>query len=436
MIRGYRLVLRWGKSLHAWVYDATTLIRLSVLVVVPLVMAVVTWLSNISDLVAFLLFPPLAAGTYSLIVDPRDASPRLFVGGITTGALSGWAAVIVTESMTGAAVAGAVPPAGAAMSVLFAGLTSWMFRLEEPAAFSTALLVLVTGTSEVVYVGGMIASTLMVAGGFLVYRDQVYAPGVEYLYHTIGQAHSVVVPVTDATGTARAHFAAQLAAGAGSRGRIVLLNAAEEAPSETGRETATEVARELEVRYDVDTDVVVTSRDPAAAEIATVAQDTTSDLIVAPFDPETPEDFLPFVRAPVDVIGLKTVPDRRSWARILVGISGREQTDRTLVEIADRIGTELSLYHYSKPGGRRRERERLLADLLETTTATTDTRIGDTPPDQFFPHAAAGYNLLAVGASMDRRAVSRTVVPPRFYTVDADCDIAVVNRSDRPPAVE
>lgn len=423
-------------SARARLSDSTTLVRVSVLVVVPFVMAIVTWLSNVSDLVAFLLFPPLAAGTYSLIVNPREASPRLFVAGITAGALSGWAAVVATGAGTEAGSDIVVSPTGAALSVLFAGLTSWLFNLEEPAAFSTALLVLVTGTNEAVYVGGMVASTLIVATAFLLYRDRVYTPGVQYLYHTLDGAHSVVVPIAGATGTARAHFAAQLAAGEKSSGRIVLVGAVQEATPGTSNTPVETLASTLTADYGVDTDVVVTRDEPTPADVTTVAQDTVSDLIVAPFDPATPETFLPFLRAPTDVIGLKTTPDRRAWQRILVGISGREQTDRTLVELADRIGTELSLYHYSKPGDRRRGRERLLSDLVDVATATVDTRIGNTPPEQFFQRAAAGYDLVAVGASMDRQTFSRAVAPPRFYTIEAGCDIAVINRSETPPAVE
>ena len=433
MVSTHRLLERVEYSVRARLSDSTTLIRLSVLVVVPLIVAVVTWLSNVSDLVAFLLFPPLAAGTYSLIINPRDASPRTFVAGITAGALCGWGAVVITDSVAGGTGGGFVSPTGAALSVLLAGLASWAFHLEEPAAFSTALLVLVTGTSEAIYVAGMLASTLIVAAGFLLYRDRVYTPGVEYLYHTLDVAHSVVVPVTEPAGATRAHFAAQLAVDSESTGRIVLVGTASEDAQAGAIE---ELGATLEGTYGIDTELVVTSTEPTAAETTTVAQDTASDLVVAPFDPTAPESFLPFLRAPTDVIGLKTTPNRRSWDRILVGISGREQTDRTLVEVADRIGSELSLYHYTKPGEQRQARERLLGDLIDSVTATADTRIGSTPPEEFFPRAAAGYDLLAVGASMDRRALSRAVVPPRFYTVDADCDIAVINRTETPPAPE
>lgn len=427
-----RLLRRWQHVLRTRLSDARTITRLSVLVGVPFVVAIVTWLSNVSDLVAFLLFPPLAAGTYSLIVDPQGASVRMFVAGITAGALSGWAAVLVVGAVPTVLGAGPVSPAGAAVSVLFAGLVSLLVGLEEPAAFSTALLVLVTGTSEAVYVGGMVASTLLVAGAFLLYRDRIYTPGIEYLYHTLEEVHSVVVPLAGPEGRSRGHFAGQLAAD-DSGGRVVLVTAAAETTPTDTATTVEELATEIETAYGVSTEIVVTDREPTAPEAATIARETASDLILAPFDPTQPQELVPFLRTGVDVVGLKTTPGRTLWERILIGVSGREQTDRSLVDLADRIGTELSLYHYSKTGESDAQRDRLLASLVRMTTAVVDTRIGTTPPEQFFPRATDGYELLVVGASMDRAAVSRAVLPPQFYTVEADCDIAVVNRSVEGP---
>ncbi|WP_379777176.1 HPP family protein [Haloarcula pelagica] len=89
---------RHMRALRRWLENTQNLLHLSVLVIVPLLIALVTWLSNISPIVSFLVYPPLASGTYTLFADPgsRYADPRRFVGGMTAGALSGWVALELT----------------------------------------------------------------------------------------------------------------------------------------------------------------------------------------------------------------------------------------------------------------------------------------------------------------------------------------------------
>jgi len=44
---------------------------------------------------------------------------------------------------------------------------TWGLSLEEPTAFSTALLLLVTGAERLTYVTGIAVSSLLIAGVFL-----------------------------------------------------------------------------------------------------------------------------------------------------------------------------------------------------------------------------------------------------------------------------
>jgi len=76
----------------AWLETTRNLLHVSVLVVVPLVVAAVVAVSNALEAVSFLLYPPLAAGAYTLFADPagRYASPIRFVVGLTLGAACGW----------------------------------------------------------------------------------------------------------------------------------------------------------------------------------------------------------------------------------------------------------------------------------------------------------------------------------------------------------
>ncbi len=113
------------------------------LVAVPPLIAVVTFVSNARTELSFLLFPPLASGAYTLFSDPegRYASPRRFVVGLVGGALCGWAALSLSATPPTPTI---VSPASAALSIFLAGVATRLLDVEEPAAFSTALRVLVT----------------------------------------------------------------------------------------------------------------------------------------------------------------------------------------------------------------------------------------------------------------------------------------------------
>lgn len=52
-----------------WVENTNNLLHLTVLLVIPLLIASVTFVSNAVSTLSFLLFPPLASGTYTLFSD-------------------------------------------------------------------------------------------------------------------------------------------------------------------------------------------------------------------------------------------------------------------------------------------------------------------------------------------------------------------------------
>ena len=110
--------------MRAWLEHTGNLIHLSILVFVPLLVATVSYLSEVLAIraVSFFLFPPLASATYTLFSDPegRFASPWRFVGGLTTGAVLGYVTVRV-----GAFVQG-VPPSALEVTALWAGLSVFL----------------------------------------------------------------------------------------------------------------------------------------------------------------------------------------------------------------------------------------------------------------------------------------------------------------------
>jgi len=220
-----RLERREVRGFRAWLEHTNNLIHLSALLFVPLLMGAVTFLSGELQELSFLLFPPLASGAYTLFHDPDGtfASPRRFVGGLTFGAVAGLVSLNIVAALQGT-TAGApeVTPGGAALAVALTGAGTWALDLEEPAAFSTALLVLVTGTDRVTYVLSVATSSLLVAGVFLLWRERFYDRRARYLYTSTHGDDRVLVPVRGAHPGETARLGARIAA-AHEGAKVVLL---------------------------------------------------------------------------------------------------------------------------------------------------------------------------------------------------------------------
>ena len=480
--RRLRRVARYQRiAAGRWLERTSNLIHLSVLVFVPLLIAVVTWLSNTADLVTFLLFPPLAAGTYALFSNPADASPRQFVAGITAGAVCGWVAVRAVgaspPAATSVGLTGAISPAGAALSVLLAAVVTWVVGVDEPSAFSTALLVLVTGSGQLVYVAGVATSSVLVAAGFVLYRERIYERRAEYLYRTVRSDDAVLVPLWDEPGEAVAHFGARIA-GAHDAGKVVLVGSVAspesdpataesngsaavdggpigEMPTDSGliggvptdsslidgtsigvgstAETVDRLERlasALRTAYDVDVEVAVVHSTDRARDALAIASDTGCDLIAAPYDPDDPTAFESLFQGEIDVIGFHSTADRTAWADALVGIRSQNGVGRASIDFATRVASRVSLCHAVADADKRRAAERMLDTMADAFGSATETRVTTRPLVEFLNDATADYDLLVVGASTDRSGVSRAVTPPTYRGVDPECDLAVVHLAD------
>ncbi len=248
--RVYQQLHDWRLQQRLWDRRSRHPLQLSIVVVVPLLIGLVTWISNTSDLVAFLLFPPLAAGTYALFADPKRASISRFVLGLTAGAVAGWLAVVIVDRTGIDILGGTVSPEGAALSILFAGVIIWVLGVDEPSAFSTSLLVLVTGADELIYLLNIVAAAIFVGGAFWLYQYQLYGePAGQQpdAYRRIG------VPAWERTAglEQRAQIASRLVMGQPG-GTVVLV--ADQATVEMG--DLDRLARQLTGTYDITATVV------------------------------------------------------------------------------------------------------------------------------------------------------------------------------------
>jgi len=267
-----RRLHRETRAFHRWIENTRNLVHLSVLVALPLLLGAVTALSNAIEFLPFLLFPPLASGSYTLFVNPesRGASSWRFVAGLTAGAFSGWIALELAlrfwyqpHPQTLAADPGAV-----ALGLLLTGVVTWALDIEEASAFSTALLVHVTGADQFAYVLSVVASGMIVASAFVLWRDNVYEQRATILYESTKGDDHVLVPTGGPHGDATAMLGARLAA-AHDAGKVVLCDVVEDEDIAAQEQALLEGQGEP---VDEKQDIVVPRADPTGVQPGDVHQ--------------------------------------------------------------------------------------------------------------------------------------------------------------------
>ena len=479
--RARRFERREVAEFRRWLEHTTNLIHLSVLLVVPLLIAAITWFSQAVTVVSFLLFPPLASGTYTLFADPEGkyASPTKFVGGMTAGAACGWLALMISANLHHVDPSQLNPHAsGAALSILLTGAVTWALDLEEPTAFSTALLVLITDASvgEVAeitilastltvdvtgafsYVVSVAITSSFVAGAFVLWRDHFYEQRSRYLYQSTKGDDHVLVPMRGERASAAAMFGAQLAA-AHDAGKVVLLDVVDEATVESAAEAgepdgdgpelvdaasahadgaeaeevqvADESAKQLEAeanriktRVGVPCEVVVAGDGVnAASTVLKTAHETNCDLIVAPYEEQT-GGLSSFVRGlfrgDVDTIAFRSAPEgdgRERWKRVLVPVRRAGDTAHAMIDFARRLtglSGSVSVCTCIDREAQRRSTETKLANLVETFEGSFETRVSRSSIESFLSANDGHYDLVVMGASTDRSTASRFISPPTF----------------------
>jgi len=395
-----RIERRERSEFRRWIQNTANLLHLSVVVFVPLVLAAVTYLSNQVQTLSFLLFPPLAAGAYTLFSDPegRYADPVRFVASLSTGAVCGLVAYTAAVAAYDGIPAGVVRPESAALAIFLTGVVTWAAGIESPSAFSTALLALVTGEVDpVVYVVSVVAATTFVAAVFTVWRGRFYERRAEYLYETVRGDDHVLVPMRDETAIRAAFFGARLAA-AHEAGKVVLLDVVDDTPggeeagsppagrNDTSDAGAGGTAADADASAPADTDASAPadtpdgdgagaaegSLTPATAEtvarleecaatirtevgvpceVAVVAgsavgatigaaRNANCDLVVVPdgADADASSAYLAGIFAgPTDAIAFRSRSDRRRWSRVLVLVARPGDTAHGMIDFATRV---------------------------------------------------------------------------------------------------
>ena len=454
------------REFRRWAETTDRLVHLSVLVFVPLLVGLVTLLSNAVPQLSFLLFPPLASGGYTLFANPRGkyADPTQFVAGLTIGAACGLGALWVSTTLFS-------PPGGqfrvaagaAVLAALATGLITWPFDIEEPSAYSTALLaLLVQPAQRLAFLGSIFLASSIVAVVFVVWRNRFYDRRATVLYEsTTGDDH-VLVPMRGEHAHPTAMFGARLAA-AHDAGKVVLLDIVadddaaaaarailnggvdveasgiEREVSDALRERVERLesrAATVETRAGVPCQVVVaTGSESAAATTLQAADSTNCDLIAAPYESEhgALTGFLKqLLRGRTDVVVHRSRNGRTRWRRVLVPVRRASDVAHHMVDFAVRLAGgsgRIAVATCIGDGSDRRRAEEMLADLVEPFEGGIETRVSGDDIHPFLADTAGAYDLVIIGASQDRSAASRFITPPTFERLDSvDADIAIVDR--------
>lgn len=444
------------------------MLHLVVILIVPVLLAFVTWLANVTPIITFLVYPPLASGTYTLFADPegRYASPKRFAGGMTLGALCGWAALTLSPQLLVGSTA--VSQAGAtALSIFLTGLCTWALDLEVPTAFSTALLVLVTDSETVAFVGGIIVSSVLIAGIFYLWYHLFYEHRAEYLFQTVKGDDHVLVPIRHDGDDETALFAAYLAA-AHDAGKLVLFDAISEEeqgepPVADGRlrkrqrtfdttpesdqpdgvpqdviDRLTEIEEYVESTMELPCEMVVArgQRDDPQVAIRTARQ-VNCDLLVSSYGQSTGDvlELSPYVdgllAGPIDSIGFSSAQRQTSWSRIIVMVRSRGELANAMLDFAQRLAPRprtITVCTCIADKNERTSADNMLDDLVSSFDAKFETRLSYSTVPQYLADTSQRYDLAMIGASTDRSKASRIVTPPTVEQLDTvDCDLAIVH---------
>lgn len=474
------------RELRHWLAETSNLVHLSILLVVPLVIGIVTALANTVGSLSFLLYPPLASGAYTLFANPEGkyASPLRFVGGLTVGAVCGWLAVSVASVLFYAPQPGEIHAIGAALSVFLTGAVTWALDIEEPAAFSTALLTLFVYAqieNPELYVMSIAVSSGIVAIAFEGWRQLVYEQRARYLYESTRGDDHVLVPMRGETAAETAMLGARLAS-AHRAGKVVLLDIVDderiaraersllrdhgetrlvgvETPGERldgeGRDPLDSLAsseavsgsvseleqqaNRIETQVGVPCEVVVAVDSGATARtVLQTAAEANCDLIATPYE-TSHGTVTQFVRnlfsGDIDVLVHRSTDGRTRWGRILVPVRGPSGVATSMVDFATRLAAktgQVSVATCITGSHERRAAEERLANLVETFDGNIETRVSQASIEKFLARHAHEYDLILLGASQDRSAASRFISPPTFERIDSDAidtDVGIVDRN-------
>ena len=426
-------------------------IQLSVLIFIPILFGIAAFVATTYPRLIFLVFPPLVSGTYTLFADPkgRYAQPSQFVSGLTIGGVCGWGSIEFASWIALPFVEVEIEVFGAMLAILLTGISTWVLGMEEPAAYSTAILIFLTKRTPLTYIVVIAVFSVFIAGAFVLWRDYFYDQRARYIYRSTNGDDHILVPMRGGRARETALFAARLAAAHDVSKIILLKSVVERNSNETidqqSSQTQTEGHQEAEqleefaAQIENETGVpcrttVVVEDQPLAQLVTTVAHDMNCDLIVTPY--ETANGSLSsFIQGlfknEIDVVVYRAVDEGKSWHRLLLLINEPGDLAHSMLDFAQRLTADSGFVSVTKcvsSSSQRRKAERMLESLVEAFDTIHETRVATTSIDQYLNQNGKHYDLILVGASTDRSPASRVLTPPTFEKIqNVDTDVAIVH---------
>lgn len=356
------------RGLRRWLSDTSNLTHFSVLVFAPFLVIVLIELGVLSH-ISYLLFPPLAAATFTLFFEPEDIYSELHrvTVGLWIGAFVGW---LMFELIGFGGVS-------AGLAIFFTGIVTWLTGTEHPSAFSTSILAVVLRTDSFVYVVAVIVSTSFVAAVFYLWKTRFFERRSSILYESTWSDDRILVPVDTEAGP-ELGLPARIA-GAHENGQLVLVQSVEDA-SEEAADRLEELAAGIREEHDLRVEVAVVQSDrPLHADLLEVVDRYDCDSVFLSWQRRQDIDLQPLFDHRVDVMllcadgpvervhdVLVPVPEDRRLSHVLVDI-GLRVTEGTVC-ISAMIGSEDD----------RRPTEQRVLDIIDGFDGSFETRVANT----------------------------------------------------------
>jgi nucleotide-binding universal stress UspA family protein len=195
------------------------------------------------------------------------------------------------------------------------------------------------------------------------------------------------------------------------------------------------LAAAIESEVDVPCQTVAATGRSMAATVRKVAHNTDCDLIAASYEERhgglAPE-VMDLFDCELDVLVHRSADGRTDWSDVLVPVRQAGDLAHSMLDIGSRLAAvtgQLSAASCVGSERVRRRAEETLANLAETVHRAVETRVSTTTIETFLERNAARFDVVIMGASMDRSGASRFVSPPTFERLDdLDADMGIVDR--------
>lgn len=389
--------------------DTTVLLHLSGLFLVSLIIFIVAEIANLSHF-PYLLFPPLASASFTVSYDPESefSDIKNIILGLTLGALSGWISLEIVGF-------GAI---SYILGIFMTGIFTWFSSAEHPSAYSSAVLAIFSRESSFLYVIAVFLSSTFL--GLISHGWKIFYEGrANYLYESTRE-DTVLVPAN----LLYAKLGARIASGNNKKGKVIILGKRE---TYGKKEEIESIAKKLEDRFKIRTEIaIIKEKDPKA--VLEVAKKYSCDIIVSSWEEKQFTQKL--FEGDCDVVALEGAEKikQKKMEDSLVPIREENELSHLMIELASRLTDTVSVLKIIERKKELRSAEKEIEELIDGFRGHFETRVrhATKPIEDIISKTSIEYDIMFIGASTDRTAVSRLLSPSILEKVVEKVDIPIV----------